>query len=100
MSPDEPGIVKKISVLPRSYGYSVTGVYAPAGEVIKIQISEKDMTATGGIVIHIGQALYNAKANNIWAQRNINRMPVILNTMVVNTNTATLENGVYTAYVG
>ncbi len=100
VSPDEPGIVKKISVLPRSYGYSVTGVYAPAGEVIKIQISEKDMTATGGIVIHIGQALYNAKANNIWAQRNINRMPVILNTMVVNTNTATLENGVYTAYVG
>ena len=100
VSPDEPGIVKKVTVLPRSYGYSVTGVYAPAGEVIKIQISEKDMKATGGVAIHIGQALYNAKANNIWAQRNINRMPVILNTMHVNTSTAKLENGVYTAYVG
>jgi hypothetical protein len=99
---DEPGIVKSVTIRPRSYNsYSVTGVYAPAGEVIKIEISEADMNATGGITIHIGQALYNGQANNIWAEKGqMQRFPVILNTMTVNKNTATLKNGVYTAYVG
>ncbi len=99
---DEPGIIKKITLRPRGYNsYSVTGVYAPAGEIIKIQISEADMNATGGLTIHIGQALYNGQANNIWtAKGQMQRFPIILNTMVVNKNTATLENGVYTAYVG
>ncbi len=99
---DEPGIIKKVTLRPRGYNsYSVTGVYAPAGEIIKIQISEADMNATGGLTIHIGQALYNGQANNIWtAKGQMQRFPIILNTMVVNKNTATLENGVYTAYVG
>lgn len=101
VSDDEPGIIKRVTLSTRGYNsYSVTGVYAPAGEVIKIQIPEEEMEATGGLRVHIGQALYNQKANNIWKARALNRMPVILNTMVVNKNTATLENGVYTAYVG
>ncbi len=99
---DEPGIIKEITMRPRGYnGYGVTGVYAPAGEVIKIEISEEDMNATGGLVIHIGQALYNGQANNIWTEKNqMQRIPVLLNTMAVNKNTATLKDGVYTAYVG
>lgn len=104
VSDDEPGVIKQVTMRPRGYsGYGVTGIYAPAGEVIKIEISKEDMDATGGIVIHIGQALYNGQANNIWTAKNqMNRMPVILNTMAVNKNTATLdeEKGVYTAYVG
>ncbi len=102
VSEDEPGIIKQVTIRPRGYGsYSVTGVYAPAGEIIKIQISEADMNATGGLTIHIGQALYNGQANNIWtAKGQMQRFPIILNTMNVNKNTATLEDGVYTAYVG
>ncbi len=102
VSPDEPGIIKQVTMRPRGYsGYGVTGVYAPAGEVIKIQISEEDMNATGGIVIHIGQALYNGQANNIWTAKNqMQRIPHLLNTMVVTKDTATLKDGVYTAYVG
>ena len=102
VSDSEPGIIKKVTLSPRGYSsYSVTGVYAPAGEVIKIELSEKDMNATGGITVHIGQALYNGKANNIWAAKNdMSRMPIILNTLVINKDTATLKNGVYTAYVG
>lgn len=102
LSDEEPGIVKEVTLRPRGYGsYSVTGVYAPAGEVIKIEISEKDMDATGGLTIHIGQALYNGQSNNIWVEKGqMQRFPNILNTMVVNKSTATLENGVYTAYVG
>lgn len=102
LSDDEPGIIKQVTLRPRGYGsYSVTGVYAPAGEVIKIEISEEDMNATGGITIHIGQALYNGQSNNIWvAKGQMQRFPNILNTMVVNKDTATLKDGVYTAYVG
>jgi len=99
----EQAIVKRVTFGPRSYSsyYNVTGVYAPAGEVIKIEITEADMDATGGITVHIGQALYNGKANNIWTAKNVmNRMPVILNTFNITKQTATLENGVYTAYVG
>lgn len=104
VSPDEPGIIKKVTMRPRGYnGYGVTGVYAPAGEVIKIQMSEADMNATGGVVIHIGQALYNGKANNIWtAKGQMQRIPHLLNTMVVDKNTSVFdaEAGIYTAYVG
>lgn len=105
VSDDEPGIVKQVTMRPRSFQghgmYNVTGVYAPAGEVIKIQISEEDMEATGGIAIHIGQALYNGKANNIWVEKGqMQRFPVIMSTMQINKSTATLNRGVYTAYVG
>ncbi|MDE7440226.1 MAG: M60 family metallopeptidase [Clostridia bacterium] len=102
VSENEPGIIKKVTLNPRGYdSYSVTGVYAPAGEVIKIEISEEDMNANGGITIHIGQALYNGKANNIWTEKNqMQRFPILLNTMNVNKDTAVLKNGVYTAYVG
>lgn len=99
----EPGIIKKLTFAPRAYGryYNVTGVYAPAGEIVKVQLTEADMEATGGITVHVGQALYNGKANNIWAAKGVmNRMPVILNTFVIDKTTATLENGVYTAYIG
>ncbi|MDE6656474.1 MAG: M60 family metallopeptidase, partial [Anaeroplasmataceae bacterium] len=102
---NEPGVIKSITMGPRDYdrGYGITGLYAPAGEVVKIEMSKEDMEATGGIVIHIGQALYNSKANNIWVQKNVmNRFPIILNTLNVDKDTATLdeETGIYTAYIG
>ncbi len=104
VSDSEPAIIKRVTFAPRADGtsYNVTGVYAPAGEIIKIEISQAHMQATGGIEVMIGQALYNHKANNIWAARNINRMPVILNTWVVNADNSTYdsERQVYTAYVG
>ena len=99
---DEPGIVKRLTLKPRGYtSYSITGLYAPAGEVVKVEISEEDMKAVGELVFHVGQALYNGKANNIWTAKNaMNRMPVIMNTLVINPSTATLKDGVYTGYIG
>lgn len=101
---NEKAVIKKITFLPRAYSnsYNLTGLYAPAGEIIKIEMSEEDFRACGGITIHIGQALYNGQNNNIWAKKNINRMPVILNTMVFNeSNSYYDENAhIYTCYVG
>ncbi|MDE6614432.1 MAG: M60 family metallopeptidase, partial [Clostridia bacterium] len=103
VSDSEPGIIKQLTIRPRYYGYNVTGIYAPAGEVIKIEMSGADMRATGGITIHIGQALYNGKNNNIWAAKGaMNRFPMIMNTMSLTTKTTTYnaDTDTYTGYVG
>lgn len=102
---DEPAVKKTVTIRPRAYtrGYGVTGLYAPAGEVIKIEMSGADMKATGGIVIHIGQALYNGKNNNIWAAKGVmNRMPHVMNTLTISADTATYDEkkDVWTGYVG
>lgn len=83
VSDDEPALVKKITIQARRSGNHITGLYAPAGEVLKIEMSEADLEKTGGVTVEIGQALSNGQANNIWAKREFNRMPVILNTMTV-----------------
>jgi len=99
-----PGVVKKLTMRPRGYNsYGVTGLYAPAGEVIKVELSGKDMDATGGIVLHIGQALYNGQANNIWtAKGQMQRIPHLLNTMSINKNTAVYDENTdtWTGYIG
>lgn len=101
VSDEEPALIKRVTIQPRSVGNHITGLYAPAGEIIKIEISESDLNSVGGLVVDIGQAFPNGKSNNIWAARgDFSRMPVILNSMAVNKNTATLKDGVYTAYVG
>lgn len=103
VSDTEPAVEKSVTLRPRGYdSYSVTGIYAPAGEVIAVTISEADMEATGGITVHIGQALYNGQANNIWEGKNMPRMPHLLNTMQVSKDTAEYDakSKTYTAYVG
>lgn len=101
----EPGVVKKMTYRKRSYNsyYNVTGLFAPAGEVIKVEMSKADFEATGGIIIHIGQALFNGQTNNIWAEKNaMNRMPEALTTLCVDQYSATYDEKreVYTAYIG
>ena len=103
VSDSEPALIKRITLRDRKYSsYSLTGLYAPAGEIIKVQMSGAEMNASNGITIHIGQALYNGKANNIWSARGINRMPTVLNTWVMNKTTSTYdaETDTWTCYVG
>lgn len=102
---NEKGVIKKLIISPRGYNsYSVTGLYAPAGEVIKIEVSKADMDSlTNGITFHIGQALYNGQANNIWTQKNsMPRFPIVLNTMTINKNTSKLDSNTntYIGYIG
>ncbi len=104
VSDDEKAVIKRITFQPRTYSssYSVTGLYAPAGEVIKLEMSGEDFSASGGITVHIGQALYNGQANNIWAAKTFCRMPVVLNTMLFDESTAEYDENTktYTCYVG
>lgn len=98
----EPAITKKITYVPRRYGFLPTGLYAPAGEVIKIRVSESDLTKMGTLHIEIGQIFQNGKANAITAAKSFVRMPIISNLFQLTSKTATLtrENGDYIFYVG
>ncbi|MDE6029289.1 MAG: M60 family metallopeptidase [Clostridiales bacterium] len=100
----EPAITKKVTLSNRGYtSYNVTGVYAPAGEVLTVKLSGAAMNSTGGIAVNIGQALYNSQANNIWAGKNaMPRMPHVLTTLVMNKNTMTYneETDTWTGYIG
>ena len=86
VSDDEPAIVKRITMTPHLKGNNLTGLYAPAGEVVTIELSDEDLAKTGGLIITIGQAFAKGNANNIWAAREFNRMPNVVNTMRVSEN--------------
>ena len=60
---DEPAISKKLTFISRTGRDSnqITGIYAPAGEVIKIEMSDEDFKATGGLMVYIGQAYNNGQ---------------------------------------
>lgn len=83
----EIAVVKKITLSARPAGNHITGLYAPAGEVVKIELDEKNLAVTGGVTLRIGQVLQNGQANNIWAKKEFIRMPVIANTMTVKSRT-------------
>ena len=63
VSDDEPAISKKLTFLSRTGRDSnqITGIYAPAGEVIKIEMSDEDFALTGGLMVYIGQAYNNGQ---------------------------------------
>ncbi len=83
VSDGEPAVIKKVTIASRLRGSHITGLYAPAGEVIKIEMSEEDLEATGGVTVYIGQVLASGNNNNIWIPREFNRMPLPVNAMTV-----------------
>ncbi len=101
---NEPAITKRITLSNRGYtSYNVTGVYAPAGEVLTVKLSGAAMNSTGGIAVNIGQALYNSQANNIWAGKNaMPRIPHVLTTLRLTKDTMTYDEATdtWTGYIG
>ncbi len=84
VSDEEKAVVKSLTISPRATsGNYITGLYAPAGEVVKIEISEENLENMGAVTVLIGQALANGQANDIWMARDFNRMPVILNKFTI-----------------
>ena len=60
---DEPAVIKRITINPRTTDDTyITGLYAPAGEVIKIEISAEDLDAIGGAYVYVGQIFYRGTA--------------------------------------
>lgn len=111
LSLDEPRIVKKITALTHTKLSStqITGLYAPAGEVIKIEMSESEYKAAGGLGVYIGQN-YNLdqqvameKSGDGIKGTGLNRMSDILSKYELrdaNKNVTVNDDGTVTAYVG
>ncbi|MBQ9448913.1 MAG: M60 family metallopeptidase [Acholeplasmatales bacterium] len=80
----EPAVIKKIIISsPRLIGNYLTGLYAPAGEVIKIEISQADLDRTGGLDVIIGMSTGRNQTNDIEIVKTFNRMPKLQNKMAV-----------------
>ena len=93
VSDDEPAVVEKITLKPKEWRNYITGLYAPAGEVVKIEISQDDLEKTGGLIISFGQTSIINKNNNIWKARNdFSRMPSIGNIFTINKSIAYVGN--------
>lgn len=102
VSSDEKAVVKQIKIQPRQMGNYITGLYAPAGEVMKLTISKDDLSAIGGFNIYVGATLANGQANNIWLARDFNRMPVIANKIPVSEDVCSFDEAsqTYTCFFG
>ena len=89
LSSDELAVSKKIIVKePKPLGNYITGLFAPAGEVIKIEISEKDLAKVGSLEVCIGPATGKNQSHDIPKTVIYNRMPKLVNKMsVVSTTT-------------
>ncbi len=102
VSDSERAVIKRIKIQPRQTGNYITGLYAPAGEVIKLTISENDLNKVDGFYVYVGATLANGQANNIWLEKDFNRMPVIANKMPVNKDVCSYDANAktYTCYFG
>lgn len=91
---DEQAVVERITIAANEQRNFVTGLYAPAGEVVKVEISEEDLAAIGGsFTVVVGQVSHRNNVNNIWKARDdFSRMPVVANILEVTTTTAYVGN--------
>ena len=91
VSDEEEAVKKQISYKSRTYGNLITGLYAPAGEVITLEISSADLQACGGLTVFVGQVFSDGSANRIKNAEAYNRMPIIANVMRLTEETTTRE---------
>ena len=111
LSDNEPRIVKKITAVThmKLASTQITGLYAPAGEVIRIDMSESEYRAAGGLNVYIGQN-YNLdqqvameKSGDGIKGTGLNRMSDILSRFALidaYKNVTVNGDGTVTAYVG
>lgn len=93
VSDEEKAVVQEITITPKEYRNYVTGLYAPAGEIIKIEISQEDLSSIGGLVVSVGQISHVNKNNNIWkAKNNFCRMPNLGNLFTITKETTYVGN--------
>jgi len=103
VSDSEPAVVKRITTNGKQYGTIVTGLYAPAGEVVKVEMPASSLRDRN-IYISIGQTLGNGTANAIPATtaKKFVRMPIISTRFRMNQKTSyyNAETDTYSFYIG
>lgn len=103
VSDTEEAVIKKITYKSRTYGNLITGLYAPAGEVLTLIMTQSDFEASGGLKVYVGPTFADGSANIISSRKAYNRMPCISTAMNLNGDVSTREvdeDGTVTFYFG
>ena len=87
-SSTEKAVKKVMKINPASSTNYVTGLYAPAGEVVKVEISQEDLTNIGGsLPFIIGFVTHNNVVSVNSESVGIKRVPNLSNTLVIKKTT-------------
>ena len=93
VSNTQKAIIRKIMINPLVQRNYLTGLYIPAGEIAKLEISQEDLDNIGSLTVYVGQVAHRNTINNIWSARNdFSRMPTIVNSIKVKSTTTYLAN--------
>ena len=87
ISDDEKAITKKITINPNSYGNYITGLYAPAGEVVKVEFDDTELNNIGGSVeFVIGQSTQSGGVSICNKNIGLKRLPILVNKLKITKN--------------
>ena len=99
VSNTQKAIIRKIMINPLVQRNYLTGLYIPAGEIAKLEISQEDLYNIGSLTVYVGQVAHRNTINNIWSARNdFSRMPTIVNSIKVKSTTTYLANCKFSNY--
>ena len=88
VSDEEKAIKKVMKINPVSTTNYITGLYAPPGEVIKVEISDEDLANIGGqLTFIIGHVSHNNVISVNSQSVGIKRVPNLSNTLVISKTT-------------
>lgn len=89
----EQAVIEKITVCPTEDRNYITGIFAPAGEVIKIEISEEDLESVGELMVTVGQCTHRNILNSIPNTKTTYvRMPNMANFFTIKNTTTYVGN--------
>ena len=83
----EKTVVKTITINPTSFTNYITGLYAPAGEVIKIEFNDDDLKNIGGALeFIIGQVTQDGAGSVNSKGVGLKRIPILYNKLTIKKN--------------
>ena len=87
ISDDEKSVVKTLTINPNSVTNYITGLYAPAGEVVKIEFSNDDLSNIGGsLEFIIGQVNQDGNGSINGQKVGLKRIPILYNKLTIKKN--------------
>ena len=85
---NEKAVIKEIKINPISNCNYITGLYAPPGEVIKVEISEEDLNNIGGVLeFRIGQVTQSGQYSQNSESVGLKRVPILINILNITKTT-------------
>lgn len=93
VSDQEKAVVQSITVCSDERRNFITGLYAPAGEIVKIEISAEDLEQIGSLNVVVGRVTNQNNIHSIpESKTSFARMPIIAKSFSINSTVAYVGN--------